>query len=39
MISAIANTAFAILMFAVLCVLFGLAMFMPGLILMIESYL
>jgi hypothetical protein len=28
-INAIANTVFAILMFAALCVLFGLAMFMP----------
>ena len=37
MINAIANTAFAMLMFAVLCILFGLAMFMPGLILMIGS--
>lgn len=37
MINAITNTAFAMLMFAVLCVLFGLAMFMPGLILMIGS--
>jgi hypothetical protein len=36
-INAIANTAFAILIFAALCVLFGLAMFMPGLILMIGS--